>query len=226
MSRSDRADDGHWNSTEQPRNRSESQRSDDPASDMHTEDTPGPDENAAQPNTRTESQATASERHAIRNGPPHERNPQPPAGGNTTPRAAAGSRDAPETTVFRLIALTFAGFGSVLLYAGWLLIDNAGFLGGYAPWLGPSVTVFGLAIAGIGVVNLATAYGTWTFTPWGRRLGIWLAGLGLFGSILTLDGTGAAGLVGLLLYAGTAWYLYDNREAYAQLREEVSGSQV
>jgi hypothetical protein len=218
MSRSDRADDGHWNSTDQPRNETESQRIEDTGADTNADNNPRRDDDPTQSDTR-EPRATASERHAIRNGPPHERTPQTTAGGTSSQRATAGSHDAPETTAFRLIALTFAGVGSVLLYASWLLIGNAGFLSGYAPWLGPSVTALGLVVGGLGVVNLTTAYGVWTFTPWGRRLGIWLAALSLVGNLLTLTGTGAGGIVGLLLYGGIAWYLYDNREAYAQLRE-------
>ena len=218
MSRSDRADDGHWNSTEQPRDRTKAQSIEDTGTDTNADNNSRRDDDSTQSDTR-EPQATASERHAIRNGPPRERNPQTATGQHSRVPGANRSNDEPETTVFRLIAIAFAVFGSVLLYAGWLLIDNAGFLAGYAPWLGPSVTALGLVVAGLGLVNLATAYGTWTFTPWGRRLGIWLAGLSLVGSLLTLNGTGAGGIIGFLLYTGIAWYLYDSREAYAQLRE-------
>ena len=218
MTRSDRADDGHWNSTEQPRDRTESQSTENAGTDTNADNSPRRDNEATQSDTR-ESQATASERHAIRNGPPRERNPQTATGQHSRVRGANRSNDEPETTVFRLIAIAFAGVGSVLLYAGWLLIDNAGVFAPYAPRIAPSVTALGLVVAGVGVVNIATAYGTWTFTPWGRRLGIWLAGLSLVGSLLTLNGTGAGGIIGFLLYTGIAWYLYDSREAYAQLRE-------
>lgn len=125
---------------------------------------------------------------------------------------------------FRLISITFAGLGALLLYSGLMLLDGASHVPSHAGNSGSSLALMGLLVAATGGGHLWTAYGLWTFTPWGKRAGLYLAGISVFGGLLLLgEGTGAGGLLGLLLYGGIGWYLHTNSETYERLQRTHTG---
>ena len=108
--------------------------------------------------------------------------------------------------------------GLALVFGGIVVVQGASAMSAYAGPISSSLTVVGLVLAGFGVGNLAAGYGTWTFTSWGRRLGLYIAVGATLGSAPMLLLGGPAGLVGLLSHGAMAWYLYSNDQQYSRLQ--------
>ncbi|WP_336328694.1 hypothetical protein [Halovenus sp. HT40] len=135
------------------------------------------------------------------------------------PPAEHASRGSSVPIGFRLVSLAFAGMGLALVFGGLVVVQGANAMSAYAGPIGSSLTVVGLVLAGFGVGNLAAGYGTWTFTSWGRRLGLYIAVGAALGSASMLLMGGPAGPVGLLVHGTVAWYLYTNDQQYSRLRQ-------
>lgn len=135
------------------------------------------------------------------------------------PPADHASRGSSVPIGFRLVSLAFAGMGLALVFGGIVVVQGTNAMSAYAGPISSSLTVVGLVLAGFGVGNLAAGYGTWTFTSWGRQLGLYVAVGAALGSVSTLLMGGPAGLVGLLVHSAVAWYLYANGGRYSRLRQ-------
>jgi hypothetical protein len=105
--------------------------------------------------------------------------------------------------------------GGLLAVAAWLLFTGGSDLSG---GFGNALQIVGLVAGVLGGGHLLAAYGLWTITPWGRRLALLLAVGTLLLSLLTLLNGGSAGVLGVLLYGGTSWYLYTSEQQYRHLR--------
>ena len=139
--------------------------------------------------------------------------------GYPNPRTASQGGTAVPTAL-KLVALTFAGLGCVLVYGGLVLISGASELAAYGGPASSSLTVVGLLLAGFGVGQIGAAYGLWTLTPWGRQVGLYLAAGSLLWSVIVLTAGGSAGPLGLILYGWMTWYLYTNEGMYERLRQQ------
>ncbi|MXR52809.1 hypothetical protein GRX03_14490 [Halovenus sp. WSH3] len=122
-------------------------------------------------------------------------------------------------TGFRLVSVTFAGIGAMLLLGGLAVLNSASAVAAYAGPAGSAVAGVGVVLGAVGVVHLAAGYGTWRFRSWGRLLGLVVAVGGLLSSLPLVVLGGPAGVGGLLLHGGIAWYLYTTGERYARLRQ-------
>jgi uncharacterized membrane protein YidH (DUF202 family) len=118
---------------------------------------------------------------------------------------------------FRLVSLAFLGMGVALGLSGIVVLQGASAMSAYAGPISSSLTLVGLMLAGFGVAHLAAGYGTWTFRPWARRVGLSIAGCGVVSSLLVLVAGGPVGPVGVLVSGGMAWYLYTNNQQYDRL---------
>jgi hypothetical protein len=73
--------------------------------------------------------------------------------------------------------------------------------------------VFGV----FGLTNLAAGYGTWRFTAWGRKLGLFVAIGSALGGLVLLPVAPPVGLGQIGVNGAVAWYLSTNSEQYARL---------
>ena len=163
---------------------------------------------------QTERSEPAQRESQQRAGPSHSAGNHVPQTGSQS-RGQANSRRVP--LGFRLVSVTFATLGLLLLSAGYLVIDGARNTAPYAGGASGTLLAVGVVMAGYGVVQLAAGYGTWTLKSWGRGLALVLVTVGLVGSLIATTGLGLVGLTGLALYGGMAWYLYSNGDQYDQL---------
>jgi len=159
-----------------------------------------------------------------------QRSQQPSGGTGQNRTGTAGSSrgtpqkrgDAAVPTGLRAVSVALAVFGLPAVYAGIKLLQVSGEASRYDPTgSSSSLGVVGALALAVGVGYLAAAYGTWTFKPWGWKLGVGLFAVGtLSGLLLLAEGAGAAGLVGLAVNGGLGWYLYTNRPLYVQFVED------
>ena len=143
--------------------------------------------------------------------------PQDRQRGQSTTAVGAGQQSVP--LGFRLVSLAFLGIGVALELSGVVFVQGASAMSAYAGPISSSLTLVGIVLAGFGVGYLAAGYGTWTFRPWGRRLGLYISGVGVLSSLAVLVAGGPVGPVGLLVSGGMVWYLYANKQQYDRLRQ-------
>ncbi len=117
---------------------------------------------------------------------------------------------------FRLVSALFATTGLLLLAAAAVLFDSASSVSAVFGPAGTAVLVIAVAFGGLGLTNLLAGYGIWRFRAWGRKLGLFVSGSATVGSLFMLVAAGPAGLPGLVLNGGVAWYLYEHNEEYAR----------
>jgi hypothetical protein len=117
-------------------------------------------------------------------------------------------------------------FGVPAVYVGIQALTYTEKVSRYGPsGAGSSLTFIGLVSLVIGVGYLVAAYGTWSFTPWGWKLSVWLFAAGALSSVLLLaNGFGGPGLFGLLINGGLGWYLYANRPLYMRFVGPSAGT--
>jgi hypothetical protein len=114
--------------------------------------------------------------------------------------------------VLALIGGIFALIGGLGLIAGGALLG--GVVGGsQGVALGSLAFIFGIVTLGIGVADIAFAYGAWTLKQWGWALGIliaifslvWIAVTGLASGDLV--GTITSSIISIAIWAVVLWYL-------------------
>jgi len=137
-------------------------------------------------------------------------------GPGTASGAQQGGERMRRPTGLRLVAVTMAALGGLLVLSALTLFDGAGEVPGE---VGGAIKLVGFLAGGFGVGHLLAAYGLWTVTSWGRTLTLWLLVGSLLSSLLVVLNGGSAALLGVLLYGGMGWYLHTHAGVYHQLRQ-------
>jgi len=112
-----------------------------------------------------------------------------------------------------VLLFIFAAFFAALSTAGsfWSdLIET--YATTYIPNIGELITAIALAIAAVfaifGILSLISAYGLWTGKGWAWYLSVILLVIALILNLLSIPGSPAGGIIGLIISGLILWYFF------------------
>ena len=143
---------------------------------------------------------------------------RPGSVGQPTPHGSPAHQTGSGSSHFFMVSLSLGILGVILLWNGFQLYSVGNAMASYG--VGSSLQTLGLALAGVGLVELLAAYGLWTVQPWGWKVSAGVLALGTVFSLYAASQAGSGGLFGLLVHGGLLGYLYTKRPLFRQLVAE------